>query len=193
VALLAEYLELEDVELVSRVARGEKDALEALYAKYATAVYSMAMYMLRQQPLAEEATQDVFLNVWLKASSYRPDRGSPRTWIMGVAHNKVIDVIRARRRVLDATEPADEDTLDQLPSSDMAVETEVERNLDGERVRKALHSLPPEQREAIVLAYFGGLSHSEIAQKLQQPLGTVKTRLRLAMQKLRKALRHDYA
>jgi len=190
-ALLVEYRELQDEELIGRLVRGEKDALEALYTKYATSVYSLAMFMLKQQALAEEATQDIFLNIWLKASSYKPDRGNLRTWIMSVAHHKVVDVIRARRRALSLTEPADHETLDLLPSPQLSTDAEAERNLDGERVREALSCLPPAQREAIMLAYFEGYSHSEIAEKLQQPLGTVKTRVRLAMQKLRVVLQHD--
>jgi RNA polymerase sigma-70 factor (ECF subfamily) len=190
-ALLVEYRELEDGELIGRVVQGEKDALEALYTKYSTSVYSLAMIMLKQQALAEEATQDVFLNIWLKASSYKPDRGNLRTWIMSVAHHKLIDVIRSRRRAWSLTESADHETLDLLPSPQMSTESEAVRNLEGERVREALGSLPPAQREAIMLAYFEGYSHSEIAEKLQQPLGTVKTRVRLAMQKLRAVLEHD--
>jgi RNA polymerase sigma-70 factor (ECF subfamily) len=188
---LVEYQELEDGELIGRVVRGEKDALEALYTKYSTSVYSLAMIMLKHQALAEEATQDVFLNIWLKASSYKPDRGNLRTWIMSVAHHKLIDVIRSRRRAWSLTESADHETMDLLPSSQMSTESEAERNLDGERVREALSCLPPAQREAIMLAYFEGYTQSEIAEKLQQPLGTVKTRVRLAMQKLRAVLEPD--
>ncbi len=188
---MVEYQELEDGELIGRVVRGEKDALEALYTKYSTSVYSLAMIMLKHQALAEEATQDVFLNIWLKASSYKPDRGNLRTWIMSVAHHKLIDVIRSRRRAWSLTEPADHETLDLLPSHQMSTESEAVRNLEGERVREALDCLPTAQREAIMLAYFEGFSHSEIAEKLQQPLGTVKTRVRLAMQKLRAVLEHD--
>jgi RNA polymerase sigma-70 factor (ECF subfamily) len=189
--LVVEYQELEDRQLIQRTARGEKGALEELYTRYSTGVYSLARFMLRQEALAEEATQDIFLNIWLKASSYNPDRGEPRAWIMSVAHHKVVDIIRSRRRNITITDPKEYETLDLLPSSQIATDEEAELNLERERIRKALSSLPPAQREVIVLAYYGGYSQSEIAQKLNQPLGTVKTRVRLAMQKLRALLEQD--
>jgi RNA polymerase sigma-70 factor (ECF subfamily) len=140
---------------------------------------------------AEEATQDIFLNIWLKASSYNPDRGEPRAWIMSVAHHKIVDIIRSRRRNIAVTDPKEYETLDLLPSGQMATDEEAELNLERERIREALSALPPAQREVIVLAYYEGYSQSEIAQKLNQPLGTVKTRVRLAMQKLRAQLEQD--
>jgi RNA polymerase sigma-70 factor (ECF subfamily) len=189
--LVAEYQELEDRQLIQRTALGDKEALEELYTRYSTGVYSLARFMLRQEALAEEATQDIFLNIWLKASSYNPDRGEPRAWIMSVAHHKVVDIIRSRRRNIAVTDPKEYETLDLLPSSQMPTDEEAELNLERERIRKALSSLPPAQREVIILAYYGGYSQSEIAQKLNQPLGTVKTRVRLAMQKLRAQLEQD--
>ncbi len=188
---MVDYQDLDDHQLIHRVALVEKEALEALYARYVTPVYSLAMYMLKQQPLAEEVTQDIFLNIWLKASSYNVDRGQPRAWIMSVAHHKIVDVIRSRRRTLTMTDPGEYETLDLLPSSQISTEEEVEQNLERERIFKALSVLPAAQREVIMLAYFEGYSQSEMAEKLQQPLGTVKTRVRLAMQKLRAALEHD--
>jgi RNA polymerase sigma-70 factor (ECF subfamily) len=189
--LVAEYQELEDRQLIQRTALGDKEALEELYTRYSTGVYSLARFMLRHEALAEEATQDVFLNIWLKASSYNPDRGEPRAWIMSVAHHKVVDIIRSRRRNIAVTDPKEYETLDLLPSGQMATDEEAELNLERERIRKALSALPPTQREVIVLAYYGGYSQSEIAQMLNQPLGTVKTRVRLAMQKLRAQLEQD--
>ena len=169
----------------------EKEALEALYDRYATAVYSLAMYMLKQEALAQEATQDIFLNIWLKASTYKPDRGEPRAWIMSVAHHKIIDSIRSRRRTITVTDPALYESLDLLPSGQISTEEAVERNLERERILKALSTLPPTQRQVIMLAYFEGYSQSEMAEILQQPLGTVKTRVRLGMQKLRVTLEGD--
>jgi RNA polymerase sigma-70 factor (ECF subfamily) len=189
--LVVEYQDLEDRQLIQRTALGEKEALEELYTRYSTGVYSLARFMLRQEALADEATQDIFLNIWLKASSYNSDRGEPRAWIMSVAHHKIVDIIRSRRRNITITDPKEYETLDLLPSSQMATDEEAELNLERERIRKALSSLPPIQREVIILAYYGGYSQSEIAQKLNQPLGTVKTRVRLAMQKLRAQLEQD--
>jgi RNA polymerase sigma-70 factor, ECF subfamily len=188
---VAEYQELEDRQLIQRTSLGDKEALEELYTRYSTGVYSLARFMLRHEALAEEATQDIFLNIWLKASSYNPERGEPRAWIMSVAHHKIVDIIRSRRRNIAVTDPKEYETLDLLPSGQMATDEEAELNLERERIRKALSSLPPAQREVIILAYYGGYSQSEIAQKLNQPLGTVKTRVRLAMQKLRAQLEQD--
>ncbi len=188
---MIEYQELEDRQLIHRVAVGEKAALEELYTRYSTSVFSLARFMLRQEALAEEATQDIFLNIWLKASSYKPDRGEPRAWLMSVAHHKVIDIIRSRRRAIAMSDPKDYETLDLLPSSRRATEEEAVLNLEGERIRRALDTLPDAQRDVIILAYYEGYSQSEIARKLEQPLGTVKTRVRLAMQKLRIELEQD--
>ncbi len=110
---------------------------------------------------------------------------------MSVAHHKIVDVIRSRRRTLTVTDPSLYETLDLIPSSETPVEEQVVRNLERERILKALSTLPQPQRQVIMLAYFGGYSQSEMAEMLQQPLGTVKTRVRLAMQKLRGVLERD--
>ena len=188
---MTDYQILEDQELLNRIAAGDKDALEAIYSRYSSAVYSMARYMLRSEAVAEEATQDVFLNIWLKASSYSPARGQPKTWLMSVAHHKIIDIIRSRRRSAAVSDPREYETLDLLPSGQISTDEAVERNLEAERVRRALDKLPEAQQEVIKLSYYGGLSQSEIAARLGQPLGTVKTRARLALQKLREELRED--
>lgn len=188
---MTDYQVLEDQELLVRIAAGEKDALEAIYERYSSAVYSLARYMLRSEAVAEEATQDVFLNIWLKAASYNSSRGHPKTWIMSVAHHKVIDVIRSRRRAEAISDPKEYETLDLLPSEQIGTDEAAERNLEAERVRRALERLPVAQQEVVTLAYFSGLSQSEIAARLGQPLGTVKTRARLALQKLREELRQD--
>ena len=188
---MTDYQVLEDQELLVRIAAGEKDALESIYERYSSAVYSLARYMLRSEAVAEEATQDVFLNIWLKANSYNSSRGQPKTWIMSVAHNKIVDVIRYRRRAEAVSDPKEYETLDLLPSEQVGTDEAVVRNLEAERVRLALGRLPAAQQEVVTLAYFGGLSQSEIAARLGQPLGTVKTRARLALQKLRDELRQD--
>ena len=188
---MTDYQVLEDQELLVRIAAGEKDALESIYERYSSAVYSLARYMLRSEAVAEEATQDVFLNIWLKASSYSSSRGQPKTWIMSVAHHKIIDVIRSRRRAEAVSDPKEYETLDLLPSQQIGTDEAVVRNLEAERVRRALDKLPAAQQEVVTLAYFGGLSQTEIAARLGQPLGTVKTRARLALQKLREELRQE--
>ena len=186
-----DYQELEDRQIINLIASMDKAALEALYGRYSTSVYSLAMYMLRNEALAQEVTQEIFLNIWLKAGSFNSDRGEPRSWIMSVAHHKVVDLIRSRRRSTIMTDPADYETLDLLPSGQVSTEEQVDRNLERERIMKAMEVLPEAQREVILMAYFEGYSQSAMADKLGQPLGTIKTRVRLAMQKLRIVLEQD--
>jgi RNA polymerase sigma-70 factor (ECF subfamily) len=188
---LVDYQGLEDFQLIQRTATGDAGALEELYSRYSTAVYSLARYMLRNEASAEDATQDVFVNIWTKAASYRPDRGAPKSWVMSVAHNKIIDIIRSQRRHQNMGDQRDYETLDILPSGSRSTEQQAELNLEGERIRRALDTLPDGQRAAIMLSYYEGYSQSEIAAKLDLPLGTVKTRMRLAMQKLRSELEAD--
>ncbi|MCH9017401.1 MAG: sigma-70 family RNA polymerase sigma factor [Chloroflexi bacterium] len=188
---MVDYESLDDHQLMQLISQVDKDALEALYTRYQTPVYSLAMYMLKQPALAEEVTQDIFLNIWLKASSFNAERGQPRGWIMSVAHHKIVDLIRSRRRTIVNTDPADYETLDLLPAGGASTEAQVEQTLERERIMRALETIPESQREVIMLAYFGGFSQSEMAERLDQPLGTVKTRVRLAMQKLRTVLEND--
>jgi RNA polymerase sigma-70 factor (ECF subfamily) len=188
---VVDYESLDDHQLIRRISEVDKDALEALYVRYRTPVYSLAMYMLKQPALAEEVTQDIFLNIWLKAGSFNSERGQPKGWIMSVAHHKVVDLIRSRRRTIVNTDPADYETLDLLPDSGASTEAQVEQNVERERIMRALATIPEPQKEVIMLTYFGGFSQSEMAGRLDQPLGTIKTRVRLAMQKLRTVLEND--
>ena len=188
---MVDYKSLDDHQLMQLITQMDKDALEALYTRYQTPVYSLAIFMLKQPALAEEVTQDIFLNIWLKASSFNAERGQPRGWIMSVAHHKMIDLIRSRKRTIVNTDPADYETLDLLPDGGVPTETQVQQSLERERIMRALETIPENQREVIMLAYFGGLSQSEMAEKLDQPLGTIKTRVRLAIQKLRTVLEND--
>ena len=179
------YDDLRDDQLITLISNGEKEALDVFYERHARSVFSLARYMLRDYTLAEEATQDIFVNLWQKASSYNPQRGKPRAWFMSIAHHRIIDVIRARKRYVQSTNEVPHELLDLHPSSEPSTEEQAYRNLTREALIEALGPLPPEQREVIILAYFEGYSQSEIASKLGQPLGTVKTRVRLGMQKLR--------
>ncbi len=188
---MADYESLDDHQLIQRISQVDKEALETLYVRYQTPVYSLAMFMLKQPALAEEVTQDIFLNIWLKAGSFNAERGQPKGWIMSVAHHKIVDVIRSRRRTIVNTDPADYETLDLLPAGGASTEAQVEQTLERERIMRALATIPESQKEVIMLAYFEGFSQSEMAQRLDQPLGTIKTRVRLAMQKLRTVLEND--
>ena len=185
------YDALDDHQLLARVSDQEPNALDALYSRYASAVYSLAMFMLKDTGLAEEATQDIFLNIWLKSGSFKPDRGQPKTWIMSVAHHRIIDLIRSRRRTTAITVASDPEDLERIPAANLPIDEQVERKLERERIQKSLATLPEAQREVIRMAYFDGYSQSEIAALLNQPLGTVKTRVRLAMQKLRLVLQEN--
>ena len=188
---MVDYESLDDHHLMQLISQVDKDALEVLYTRYQTPVYSLAMFMLKKPALAEEVTQDIFLNIWLKASSFNAERGQPRGWIMSVAHHKIIDLIRSQRRTTVNTDPVDYETLDLLPDGGVSTEAQVEQSLERERIMRALETIPANQREVIMLAYFGGLSQSEMAEKLYLPLGTIKTRVRLAMLKLRTVLEND--
>ena len=188
---MVDYESLDDHQLIQRISQVDKDALEALYIRFQTPVYSLAMFMLKQPALAEEVTQDIFLNIWLKAGSFNSERGQPKGWIMSVAHHKIVDVIRSRRRTIVNTDPADYETLDLLPAAGASTEAQVEQTLERERIMRALETIPESQRKVIMLAYFEGFSQSEMAERLDQPLGTIKTRVRLAMQKLRTVLEND--
>ena len=182
------YDDLRDEQLITLIAHGEKDALEAFYIRYAPSVFSLARYMLKETGVAEEVTQDIFLNLWLKASSYSPHRGTPHAWFMTTAHHRIIDVIRARKRSAQSANQVPHEILELFPSSQPSTEEEAHRNLSRDEIIKTLGLLPDQQREVVIMAYFEGYSQSEIANILDQPLGTIKTRVRLAMQKLRAAL-----
>ena len=178
----------DDKELLALIVQQDRGSLEALYDRYSGAVYSLAVQMLRDSGAAEEVTQDTFFNVWRRASSYKSGRGSVTAWLFSIAHHRTIDELRRRRRQdtnvqygVDLTNKPSNGRDDPL---DFAT-AQFERG----QVKDALQVLRPEQREIVLLAYYGGLTHSEIATYLEQPLGTVKTRMRLALKKLREVLK----
>ena len=154
--------------------------LEALYDAHHRQAIGLAYRLLGDLGDAEEAVQEVFLSVWRAGHTYDPSRGSTHTWILSMVRNRCIDVLRARKR--RPVQPLAEG-LDPPDSSD--VPTEAVSNVDAAAARVALEALPPEQKQAIELAYFAGLSHSEIAEQLAAPIGTVKGRIRLGLDRLR--------
>jgi RNA polymerase sigma-70 factor (ECF subfamily) len=178
----------EDVQRIAAVGAGDERALEEIYDRYAKRVFSLAVSILKDEALAEDAVQEVFTNIWLKAESYRPGMAAPSTWIMSVAHHKVVDMYRSRRRTTDHTVYPEIDALQRIPDAKMSVERQVERGFDARLVRDAMMTLPEEQSRPLYLSAWHGYSQSEIAQMLGIPLGTVKTRMRLGMQKLKAAL-----
>jgi RNA polymerase sigma-70 factor (ECF subfamily) len=180
-----DYSALEDGELMSLIEEQDREALEALYARYSGPVFSLAMQMLRDAGAAEEVTQDAFFNVWRRASSYRSDRGKVTAWLFSIAHHRVIDEVRRRKRREQAHSSQDVDLL-SCPADDSGDPARFAiGRMRRSEIKEALSGLRPEQRDVVILAYYGGLTHSEIAKELDQPLGTVKTRMRLALKKLR--------
>ena len=182
------YEQAEDKRLMECISNGDKNALESLYSRYSRPVYSLAMKMLRDPFSAEEVTQDTFFNVWRRAGSYKSNRGKVTSWLFSIAHNRTIDELRKRRREYNRV-LYDVDLSNRPTESRADDPTEyVYVRFEGTRLKSALMTLRPEQRDVVTLAYFGGLTHSEISRELDQPLGTVKTRMRLAMKKLREVL-----
>lgn len=186
--LTMSYDGLPDEQLVALVTHGAPQALGALYDRHGRAVYGLALHLLRDPARAEEMTQEVFLNLWLRAATYRPDRGSFHTWLMTVCHHRVVDELRRHRRQENALAEAERDPVIHSVTPFGSPEEGAQQSEEGAAVRRALNTLPAEQSQVVELAYYHGLTQSEIAARLRQPLGTVKTRMRLAMQKLRAAL-----
>ncbi len=177
----------EDDQLIMRVAAGDRRAFETLYDRYAATVFGVTMKMLGDRELAEDAVQEIFWRVWKRAASFDRSRAFA-PWLFGIAHNYCIDELRRRRVRPQQVFEDDEHPIlgaipDELDVGEAAVLTDQRRI-----VLEALDQLPEEQRQALLLAYFGGLTQQEIAQKLGNPLGTVKTRMRLGLQKLRALL-----
>jgi RNA polymerase sigma-70 factor, ECF subfamily len=166
----------EDERLLERIADGDHDAFEILYRRYARPVLALAQRRLGDAGRAEEALQEAFVSVWRSASTFRPERGTATTWLYTVARNAIAD--RGRRRQEPPAEPSDQ------PSMEAGPDERAEREWLRWRVHSALERLSESERELIVLAYWGGLSQSEIADRLDAPLGTVKTRTRTALSRL---------
>jgi RNA polymerase sigma-70 factor, ECF subfamily len=158
-------------------------ALEALYDEYHRQALGLAMRVLGNMSEAEEVVQEAFLAAWRAGHTYDSTRGSTRTWILTLVRNRAIDVVRARQR--RPVQPLD-DTFDPPDAADVPFQAEL--NVDAARAAEALYRLPPEQRAVIELAYSSGLSHTEIAARLSVPVGTVKGRIRLGLDRLRHAL-----
>jgi RNA polymerase sigma-70 factor (ECF subfamily) len=181
----ASIVDDDDRGVLARVANGELDALEQLYDRYRTVAYSIAFRVTGDPTLAEDVLQDAFLGAWRHAGRYVEGRGSVKTWLLAIVHHRAIDAIRRRRPTTTLPE------REEVPPSALTVPDlwgEVSAGLDAETVRGALLALPEAQREAIELAYFGGLTQQEIAARTGAPLGTVKGRMRLGLLAMRRDL-----
>jgi RNA polymerase sigma-70 factor (ECF subfamily) len=171
---------------VERCAAGDQSALAALYDESNRLVYTMALRILRDTADAEEITLDVYMQAWKTAGGYSGDRGSVGTWLVMLARTRAIDRLRARESRTRLEDPLPEQT--QFPATTPSPEQIAQGSGQRKRVVSALESLTPEQRQAVELAVFSGFTHSELAVRLKQPLGTVKTRVRQGMMKLRATL-----
>lgn len=171
---------------MERVRDGDARAFEVVFDRHGGAAFSLAWRMCGSRARAEEIVQEAFLSLWRSGRSYDRSRGSVRSWILRVVHNRAIDAFR-RETTREATDWRDEWLALQVPSSE-TTDVEVERRDDASRVRSALRGLPEDQRRVIELAYFGGFTHTEIAATLGLPAGTVKGRMRLGLTKLRLSL-----
>ena len=174
------------VHLIRQVANQDRDAFSQLYDRCSSLVFSLAMRMLKVRSDAEDLLQEVFVQVWRQASNYSAERGSPEAWIINIARSRAIDKIRSIRRMEKSfvltDDPARAESSDNVESS--AAESEARMAMNS-----ALANLPETQRKVLELAYFDGLTQTEIANRLAEPLGTVKTRMRSGIQRLRDMLR----
>ncbi len=181
-----ELATISDEELLALVLRRQEAALGAIYDRYIRLVYAVALRITGDRETAEEVVQDVFQNVWQAASSFQPGAGSFSAWLLGIARHRAIDATSSKRE----RGRAREQPLDEVRSSgdESSLDREVGQRLLRDTVQTALGSLPPNQRQTIELAYYGGLTRAEIAERLNEPLGTIKTRMRLGLSKLRDLL-----
>jgi RNA polymerase sigma-70 factor (ECF subfamily) len=184
---------VQDEALIARLAAGDTAALSLLYDRYAGAVFSLVARIVGDRQVAEDLLQEVFVRVWQRAGTYQGARGKPLTWVLGIAHNLAIDEVRRRRRRPLEADDRDEEgqltALQSLPSLDSDPSDLAWERLRREQIVAALGQLPDAQRILIEMAYFEGYTQSQLAARLGEPLGTIKTRMRLAVQKLRELLR----
>jgi RNA polymerase sigma-70 factor (ECF subfamily) len=174
---------LADEELMQLVHDGDVRAFEVVFDRHASAAFSLAYRMCGRRATAEDIVQDAFLSLWRSGSGYDPRRGSVRSWVLSVVHNRAVDAMR-RLGAKAGLDVPDEGIAERLQAAE-TTDGEVERRDDARQVRTALDELPPDQRQVIELAYFGGFTHNQIAEMLDLPPGTVKGRMRLGLTKLR--------
>lgn len=177
-----------DRSCLDRIAAGELHALDELYERYKTMAYSIAYRITHDSTLAEDVVQDAFLGAWRNAARYVAGRGSVKTWLLAIVHHRAIDAIRRRKPTSELPD------VELVPPPQFQVPdvwAEVSAQLDADDVRRAIATLSDVQREAIELAYFGGLTQQEVAERTATPLGTVKSRMRLGLLAMRRVLSAD--
>ena len=183
---------LADEELMPLIGAKDAEAFEVFYDRHGGVVYSLAYRIVGEQAIAEDVTQEAFISVWRSGARFDQARGSVRAWMLGIARNRAIDVLRGRAGKAPSLDFDDEGLLEQRPA-DERTEAEAMRRETASEVRGAIEELPGEQSKVIQLAYFGGFSQSEIASILGVPLGTVKGRMRLGLEKIRGTLAEGLA
>jgi RNA polymerase sigma-70 factor, ECF subfamily len=179
----AELRDLADEDLMQLVRRGDADAFELVYERHSSAAFSLAYRMCGSRGAAEDVVQEAFLSLWRSGARYDRARGSVRTWVLGIVHNRAIDSLR-RSIVHDRRRASDEGIEERFEARDRT-DVEVARLDEAQEVRQALKTLPAEQSRVIELAYFGGFTQTEIATMIEAPIGTVKGRMRLGLEKMR--------
>jgi RNA polymerase sigma-70 factor (ECF subfamily) len=177
---------LADEDLMQLVRRGQAPAFEAVYERHASAAFALAYRIVGTRNGAEDVSQEAFLNIWRSGARYDRSRGSVRTWLLGIVHHRAIDHLR-RATVHDKRRASDEGMEERFEARERT-DVEVARREEARTVRDAIGALPAEQSQVIELAYFGGFTHTEIASMLETPVGTVKGRMRLGLEKMRHAL-----
>ena len=177
---------LADEEVMQLVQRGDPRAFELLYDRHGGAAFSLAYRIVADRTAAEDISQEAFLSIWRSRLRYQPERGSVRTWVLGIVHHRAIDALR--RNLVHERRRARIEGIEEREEARERTDVEAARREEARHVREALQSLPDEQCKVIELAYFGGFTHSQIADALGMPMGTVKGRMRLGLDKLRRQL-----
>jgi RNA polymerase sigma-70 factor, ECF subfamily len=177
---------LADEDLMQLVRRSHAPAFEVIYERHSQAAFSLAYRMAGTRGVAEDVVQDAFLSIWRSGARYERTRGSVRTWVLGIVHHRAIDALR-RSFVHERRRASDEGLEERLETGERT-DVEAARHEEARTVRAALDHLPSEQSQVIELAYFGGFTHTEIAAMLDTPVGTIKGRMRLGLEKMRHAL-----
>jgi RNA polymerase sigma-70 factor (ECF subfamily) len=188
---MADLRNLADEEMMQLVQSGQPRAFELLYDRHGGAAFSLAYRMVGNRVTAEDITQEAFLSIWRSRLRYDQARGSVRTWVLGIVHNRAIDALR--RSVVHDRRREPIEGLEERFEARERTDVEAARREEARSVRSALDALPEDQRRTIELAYFGGFSHSQIAELLGEPIGTVKGRMRLGLDKMRRRLAEGVA
>lgn len=183
--------QLADEELMRLVQRGEADAFEVVYDRHGGAAFSLAYRIVGSRPAAEDVVQEALLSIWRSRVRYQSDRGSVRTWVLGIVHNRAIDGLR--RNVVHDRRRASAEGIEERHEARELTDVEAVRRDEAREVRAALEGLPDEQCRVIELAYYGGFTHTQIADMLETPVGTVKGRMRLGLDKMRRELAEGLA